>query len=85
VKGRPASVVERAAEVGRSGLGDSEEVNSDRLQESTPDRESAATPDSGSDEDIDLSRQLSSKHVAMLLKESGISRRVAKERGYRTI
>src|SRR5215203_3040855 len=85
VKGPPTGAVGKAADLGSTGLSDGEVGNRDRPHTGTPDQDRATTPDSPPDQDIDLSRQLSSEHEAMLLKESGISRRVAMERGYRTV
>ncbi len=80
MKGSPTGTLGEAAE-GESGA----KKIDDRAQASIPEREGADTPDSPPGKDAVVKSQLSPEHEAMLLKESGISRGLAEERGYRTV
>ncbi len=80
MKGSPPDTVGEGAE-GGSGA---KEVD-DRIEASMPDREGAPAPGSPSGKDVGVKSQLSTEHEAMLLKESGITRQLAEERGYRTV
>ncbi len=80
MKGRPTDKLGETAETA-SGP---KEIDA-RVEASIPDHESATSSGSPSGEDVEVKSQLSPEHEAMLLKESGISRQLAEERGYRTV
>ncbi len=84
MKSSSEGTVREAAEGGSGSSSGTRKVE-DRSRTSTPDREGAPAPDPASGVDIGAKSQLSPEHEAMLLKESGISRRLAEERGYRTV